>query len=92
MDEFKQLLVTAISLKLEKKFDEQDPLKHSEELQSIVERWELACKHWFGDESEDIVELIRDSMSVAYVYGALESVGPVIDAQIEVLDKMEEKQ
>lgn len=92
MDEFKKLLVTAISLKLEKKFDEQDPLKHSEELQSIVERWELACKHWFGDESEDIVELIRDSMSVAYVYGALESVGPVIDAQIEVLGKMEEKQ
>ena len=92
MDEFKKLLVTAISLKLEKKFDEQDPLKHSEELQSIVERWELACKHWFGDESEDIVELIRDSMSVAYVYGALESIGPVIDAQIEVLDKMEEKQ
>lgn len=90
MDEFKQLLITAISLKLEKKFDEQDPLEHSEELQSIVERWELACKHWFGDESEDIVELIRDSMSVAYVYGALESIGPVIDAQIEVLDKMGE--
>lgn len=92
MDEFKQLLIAAITLKLEKKFDEQDPLKHSEELQSIVERWELACKHWFGDESEDIVELIRDSMAVAYVYGALESIGPVIEAQIEVLDKMEEKQ
>jgi hypothetical protein len=31
-------------------------------------------------------------MSVAYVYGALESIGPVIEAQIEVLDGKEEKQ